>query len=683
VQKHHQRCLLHFSFRLVYFLLLGDSTPKLAGTECLLALNSLLDSVEWQQIVGEELLAGVNLLESLPQVAEDCMRTITAQLVEISRNKSIVVPKSVFYIATMHGINEYSLPNVTYTKTVSKVTGNKLINCGGDACVLVHTDNKTVGVIDFERQDAKFRDIFKSQSEIRAIAYVPGKGVLVTVEKTIVLFSLGSVTEASVRIREFAGAQGHTESVFGIDVFPGGDRFLSGSYDDTAKVWTIHDGTVVCDYKGHGRSDVNVVVCVSEDVAASGSDDLTVHVWNARTGARLHILQGHSGHVTKLIANRLPLSDVSLLISADNSMIKVWNANLGVVLQTIEATGCLSLCSLGHGLFSGTFENGIVKIWNLSNYSLKMSVPLTEKDDVKFSRLMAGGVGVQIAPPVRPPIVVLPANAIAELDRLCSKFHKVLFAMQILLVRFARLCSSSYSTNSNYTDMASRRWGPLCVADLVPMLARFLASKYSSFEQHRYPSPPSPGSSPDLTTTCKLLEWEFPHAQAMRILMAKVRLDALALLSDILAVDTAAGSDACVSLFLNATGRSTLEKLVRDAPDDVVPDARRSKLSPASALSLTSLHARLKKLQALWEECSLDPCRVLSSESKPISMESAKFVALPPFPSAAYFVGSTHSFFTPASPRLTTPTGALEIGQYVLVKSARKLKRLFSSPRSK
>jgi WD40 repeat protein len=81
---------------------------------------------------------------------------------------------------------------------------------------------------------------------------------------------------------------------------PDGQRILTGSYDNTAKVWDALKGQEVLSLKGH----TNTVTCVAWSPDGqrilTGSTDNTAKVWDALKGQEVLSLKGHTDLVTSL-----------------------------------------------------------------------------------------------------------------------------------------------------------------------------------------------------------------------------------------------------------------------------------------------------------------------------------------------------------------------------------------------
>ena len=75
-----------------------------------------------------------------------------------------------------------------------------------------------------------------------------------------------------------------------------GDKFITGSYDQTCIIWDTKTGKMKQKLKGH----TNVVYTISfnlpyDDKVGNGSFDNTVKLWNVNDDQCLSTFKGHSG----------------------------------------------------------------------------------------------------------------------------------------------------------------------------------------------------------------------------------------------------------------------------------------------------------------------------------------------------------------------------------------------------
>ncbi|KAF8924554.1 sulfur metabolite repression control protein-like protein SconB [Dissophora ornata] len=114
--------------------------------------------------------------------------------------------------------------------------------------------------------------------------------------------------------------RGHTDGVMCLQF---DDSFLmTGSYDNTVKVWNIETGECLRTLTGHA-------LCVralhfDEAKLITGSMDRTLKIWNYHTGQCIRTLQGHTDGVVTLDFDSRILASGSV-----DSTIKIWNFATG------------------------------------------------------------------------------------------------------------------------------------------------------------------------------------------------------------------------------------------------------------------------------------------------------------------------------------------------------------------
>jgi F-box/WD-40 domain protein MET30 len=93
---------------------------------------------------------------------------------------------------------------------------------------------------------------------------------------------------------------------------------ISGSLDNTVKLWDVDTGKAVRTLFGH----IEGVWAVASDKLrlVSGSDDRTIKVWNREDGRCTATLVGHCGAVTSL-----QLGEDKIVSGSDDGDVKVWS----------------------------------------------------------------------------------------------------------------------------------------------------------------------------------------------------------------------------------------------------------------------------------------------------------------------------------------------------------------------
>ena len=80
-------------------------------------------------------------------------------------------------------------------------------------------------------------------------------------------------------------------------MFPDGRRVVSGSSDNTLKVWDVATGQCVATLEGHSKDVWCVAMFPDGRRVVSASDDKTLKVWDVVTGKCVATLQGHRSGV--------------------------------------------------------------------------------------------------------------------------------------------------------------------------------------------------------------------------------------------------------------------------------------------------------------------------------------------------------------------------------------------------
>ena len=81
-----------------------------------------------------------------------------------------------------------------------------------------------------------------------------------------------------------------------------GDKFITGSYDRTCKVWDTNSGEELLTLEGHK----NVVYAIAfnnpyGDKIITGSFDKTCKLWSAETGVLFHTFRGHATEIVSVL----------------------------------------------------------------------------------------------------------------------------------------------------------------------------------------------------------------------------------------------------------------------------------------------------------------------------------------------------------------------------------------------
>ena len=85
--------------------------------------------------------------------------------------------------------------------------------------------------------------------------------------------------------REVGRLKGHTEAVLAVAVSPDGRGIVTGSADNTARLWNAKTGAEMRVFEGHTKPVWAVAITPDGARIVTGSDDRTARVWDAHTGS--------------------------------------------------------------------------------------------------------------------------------------------------------------------------------------------------------------------------------------------------------------------------------------------------------------------------------------------------------------------------------------------------------------
>ncbi|WP_414754712.1 hypothetical protein, partial [Anabaena sp. CCY 9910] len=119
---------------------------------------------------------------------------------------------------------------------------------------------------------------------------------------------------------------GHSDWVKAVAVTPNGKQVISGSKDNTLKVWNLETGEEQFTLIGHTESVNAIAVTPDGKRVISGSSDHTLKIWDLATGNELFTFSGHRTQVVALTVT----PDSKWVISASvPNIIKVWDLESG------------------------------------------------------------------------------------------------------------------------------------------------------------------------------------------------------------------------------------------------------------------------------------------------------------------------------------------------------------------
>ena len=140
-------------------------------------------------------------------------------------------------------------------------------------------------------------DASRAAAEVSRGRRIPGY------EKHEELLELGRQTRLRGRPKCFGGGwlhrafEGHPNDVKSVSISPDGRLALSGSKDETLRLWELATGDCVGTFEGHTGEVNSVSISPDGRLALSGSDDKTLRLWELATGHCVCMFEGHTAWV--------------------------------------------------------------------------------------------------------------------------------------------------------------------------------------------------------------------------------------------------------------------------------------------------------------------------------------------------------------------------------------------------
>ncbi|KAI8994315.1 WD40-repeat-containing domain protein [Gaertneriomyces semiglobifer] len=150
---------------------------------------------------------------------------------------------------------------------------------------------------------------------------------------------------------------GHAEAIYCLQFDD--DKVISGSRDDTIKIWDIRTGGCRATLHGHLGS----VLCLQYDDKRiiSGSSDSTIRIWDLATCRNIRTLQGHSESVLNV------KFDTKYIVSCSkDTTVVIWSTKTGKRLRTLVShRAAVNAIQYENGLVVSASGDRQIKVWDV------------------------------------------------------------------------------------------------------------------------------------------------------------------------------------------------------------------------------------------------------------------------------------------------------------------------------
>jgi WD40 repeat protein/serine/threonine protein kinase len=167
--------------------------------------------------------------------------------------------------------------------------------------------------------------------------------------------------ENGVALHKLEGHKGHVNSAV---YSPDGKLILTASDDKTAALWEAESGKLVRELVGHTDRVRSAVFSTDGQQILTASSDKTARLWDAATGKELRQFKGHQWAVLSAV---LSTDGTRVLTGSEDNSAKLWDAATGKELHSLEGhtASVASVAFLPDGLrvLTGSQDN-TAKLWD-------------------------------------------------------------------------------------------------------------------------------------------------------------------------------------------------------------------------------------------------------------------------------------------------------------------------------
>jgi len=157
---------------------------------------------------------------------------------------------------------------------------------------------------------------------------------------------------------------GHSAAISSVAFSSDGKRLISGSADQTARVWDLADPKFPqLQQLTHGAAVGAVALSPDGTQAFSGGADNAIKHWSVADGAEVRAITGHTGAITAMAT----AGDILFSGSADNS-VRLWTLSTGAALRTVAhgATVASVAVSPDGTTLASSGAAKLVKLWTVA-----------------------------------------------------------------------------------------------------------------------------------------------------------------------------------------------------------------------------------------------------------------------------------------------------------------------------
>eukprot|EP00468_Gymnochlora_sp_CCMP2014_P009543 CAMPEP_0167755954 /NCGR_PEP_ID=MMETSP0110_2-20121227/9105_1 /TAXON_ID=629695 /ORGANISM="Gymnochlora sp., Strain CCMP2014" /LENGTH=333 /DNA_ID=CAMNT_0007641987 /DNA_START=28 /DNA_END=1026 /DNA_ORIENTATION=- len=210
-----------------------------------------------------------------------------------------------------------------------------------------------------------------------ATSHLEGKTLLLSAsrDKSLIVWKMEEGQDEKDASRRIVGKmlrrlKGHNHFVQDVAISSDGQFALSGSWDNTLRLWDLTSGDTRLRFVGHTKDVLSVAFSADNRHIVSGSRDKTINLWN--TLGHLKYTLTKNGHESWVSCVRFsPDPEKPLIVSAGwDKVVKVWSIeNWGLEKNLIGHTAYVNAVTVSPdgSLCASGGKDGTAMLWDLTD----------------------------------------------------------------------------------------------------------------------------------------------------------------------------------------------------------------------------------------------------------------------------------------------------------------------------
>jgi len=180
----------------------------------------------------------------------------------------------------------------------------------------------------------------------------------------------------------------HEGSVISLAIDRQGEYLVSGSADQTIKIWDLNQNELLHTLKDHGGRINDIAIDSEQKIVVSGSGDGTTRIWSLETGEPLNSpFPSPNGRVLSVA---IAENGQTIASATNEGQIHLWDVQTGELKDTLQKgddttiINSLAVSPNNNQILASGRQDGTIQIWDLSTGNETAVSPLEDNSDRVF-----------------------------------------------------------------------------------------------------------------------------------------------------------------------------------------------------------------------------------------------------------------------------------------------------------